>query len=66
MRSKCGILGKSVAGFELGILVLSLFAFSYLIYSADVVEAQTTAPLLTNVQNVVGTTAGEQQIVVTK
>jgi len=36
---KKGFLKKSVVGFELGILVLSLFAFSYMIYSLDVVRA---------------------------
>jgi hypothetical protein len=39
MKEECRILKKSVAGFELGVLVLSLFAFSYMIYSIDVVGA---------------------------
>lgn len=37
MKKGSGVL-RGVIGFELGILILSLFAFSYIIYSADVVS----------------------------
>ena len=38
MEKESGVLKKSVAGFELGMLVVSLFAFSFTIYSIDVVS----------------------------
>jgi hypothetical protein len=40
MKKESGVLKKSVVGFELGVLVVSFFAFSYFIYSMDVVGAQ--------------------------
>ena len=43
MEKGSGFLNKSVAGFELGMLVLSLFAFSYMIYCVDVVGANPVA-----------------------
>ena len=40
MKKESVVLKKSLVGFELGMLVVSLFAFSYMIYSIDVVSGQ--------------------------
>lgn len=42
MKKEFGILNKkAVVGFQLGLLIVSLFAFSYMIYSAGSVFAET-------------------------
>jgi len=52
MEKGSGILKKSVASFQLSLLIVSLFAFSYMIYSVDVVSSGTTTP--TPVDSVAG------------
>ena len=60
---KKGFLKKSVAGFELGVLVVSLFAFSYMIYCVDFVSGidgvtalpTPAKPGSTHLSNIIGT-----------